>query len=458
MMPRDSVTSSESEPPQRETSLWRDADAPDCDICGGAGYVRLARPVGDPEFGQVRPCGCQQTQQAARTAQRLQRLSNLGPLSQVRLTVEEALTEPQASACRYADEAGAADGWLLLVGPPGSGRTRLAAELANRRIADSREALYFVAADLLDRLRSAVYATESSGLSYELLFEHVRDVPFLILDDLDYVSPTDWAREKLHQLLNHRRSSDLHTVLIAESPSLEPVGLQAMLTDRVTRLDLSLDTTAEASQRYRQFGGMTRDILQEYRFDNFREHGLGGEADVVNLPMVRQHVEEWTAQPSGWLVMVGETGVGKTHLAAAAAAQRLHAGDSVCFAVVPELLDALRASYSRGDVSFEALFAFVKNVDLLVLDDLGAQQTTDWANDKIYQLCGYRYTRALSTVITMNDLPDEFPPRLASRIMDTQRNLALRLNASDYRTGQPPRPFTQRPAPRYARRPARPME
>ena len=152
--------------------------------------------------------------------------------------------------------------------------------------------------------------------------------------------------------------------------------------------------------------------------------------------------------------MVGETGVGKTHLAAAAASERLHTGDSVCFAVVPELLDALRASYGGGDdASFDALFAAVKDVDLLVLDDLGAQQSTDWANDKLYQLCGYRYTKALPTVITMNDMPDELPPRLASRIMDTQRNLLLRLNAHDYRTGQPPRPLTETARPHRQARP-----
>ena len=453
MMPRDLATSSESEPPERDTSLWRDADAPDCDICGGAGYVRLTRPVGHPEFGQVRPCGCQQTQQAARTAQRLQRLSNLGPLSDVRLSEQQSTSEPLAAGCQYADAADDASGWLLLVGRPGSGRTRLAAEMANRRIADGREALYFVAADLLDRLRSAMSADVSGSFNYELLFEHVRGAPFLILDDLDYVSPTDWAREKLHQLLNHRRSSNLRTVLIAESPRLNQIGLQAMLTDLVTPLDLSAPNTAETSQRYWQFGGMTQQLLQNYRFDNFRAHGLGGEDDVVNLPMVRQSVEEWAAQPSGWLVMVGETGVGKTHLAAAAASERLHAGDAVCFAVVPELLDALRASYGGGDAaSFDALFAAVKDVDLLVLDDLGAQQSTDWANDKLYQLCGYRYTKALPTVLTMNEMPDELPPRLASRIMDTQRNMLLRVNAYDYRTGQPSRSLTEAARPRHQAR------
>ncbi|MXY86101.1 MAG: hypothetical protein F4Y95_06330, partial [Chloroflexi bacterium] len=188
----------------RDESLWTAEGSADCEICGGAGYVRVSRPIGDPDFGRVHPCECRRAEQEALTAARLQRLSNLGPLSDSRLSEEESGSEPAASACRFADATDDDPGWLLLTGASGSGRTRLSAELANRRIADGRPALYFVAADLLDRLRSAMNAPSGGDFSYALLFEHVRDAPFLILDDLDCISPTDWAREKLFQLLNHR--------------------------------------------------------------------------------------------------------------------------------------------------------------------------------------------------------------------------------------------------------------
>ncbi|MDE2745199.1 MAG: ATP-binding protein [Chloroflexota bacterium] len=419
----------------RDESLWSEDGLPECETCGGAGYVRVSRPIGDPDFGRVQPCECRRAEQEALTAARLQRLSNLGPLSESRLSAEESKCDPSVTACSFADATDDEPGWLLLTGVAGSGRTRLSAEMANRRIADGRAALYFVAADLLDRLRSAMNAPTGGDFSYALLFEHVRDAPFLILDDLDCISPTDWAREKLFQLLNHRRNSGRRTVLVAETADLSAIGLQSFLTLDVVRLELG--ATARGA-RYREFGGMTEEVLSQYTFDSFREQGLGGHGDAENLPRAKLAMIEWTERPAGWLTLIGGTGVGKTHLAAAAANDRLAVGDSVCFAVVPELLDALRASYrDDGEASFEATFEWLKQVDILVLDDLGAHQATEWANEKLYQLCASRYLRRAPTLITTNVAPESLDPRLASRLMDSQRGTVLYVKAKDYRTDQP---------------------
>jgi len=370
----------------------------------------------------------------------LQRLSNLGPLSDARLADDETASGPGKTITEFADAEDDEPGWLLITGPAGSGRTRLSAEMANRRIAGGRAALYFVVADLLDRLRSAMNAPSGGDLSFALLFEHVRDAPFLILDDLDCISPTDWAREKLFQLLNHRRNSGRRTVLVSEAADLSAIGLQSFLTLDLERLELG---GAVSGGRYREFGGMTESVLDQYSFDGFREEGLGGRGDAENLATVKSTVEEWVSHPAGWLTLFGGTGVGKTHLAAAAANDRLAVGDSVCFAVVPELLDALRASYrDEGEASFEAIFASLKEVDLLILDDLGAHQSTEWASEKLYQLCASRYLRSAPTLITMNVLPDDLDPRLASRLLDSQRGLALHVRAKDYRTDQEARQIT----------------
>ncbi len=347
---------------------------------------------------------------------------------------DEAGEELAASACRFADSEDDEAGWLLLTGAAGSGRTRLSAEMANRRIAAGRPALYFVAADLLDRLRAAMNAPSGGDLSYALLFEHVRDAPFLILDDLDCISPTDWAREKLFQLLNHRRNSGLRTVLVSEAEDLSAIGLQSFLTLDLVRLELGVVATGG---RYREFGGMTEAVLSQYTFDGFREQGLGGRGDAENLPASKRAVMDWTEQPGGWLTLIGGTGVGKTHLAAAAANDRLAVGDRVCFAVVPELLDALRGSYrDEGEASFEAVFAWLKDVDVLVLDDLGAHQPTEWASEKLYQLCASRYLRRAPTLITTNVPPESLDPRLASRLLDSQRGVVHHIKAKDYRTDQ----------------------
>ena len=422
-------------------SLWRADGVDGCEVCGGAGFVRVSRPVGDPDFGRVQVCGCREVEQEAQAAERLQRLSNLGPLSDARLSDDEASREPAATACAFADGADAEPGWLHLIGSGGSGRTRLSAEMANRRIAGGRSALYFVVADLLDRLRSAMNAPSGGDFSYALLFEHVRDTPFLILDDLDCISPTDWAREKLFQLLNHRRNSGRRTVLVSVTGDLSAIGLQSFLTLDVGRLELGESGLAG---RYREFGGMTERVLSSYTFDGFREMGLGGRGEAVNLPRAKATVVEWAQQPVGWLTLIGGTGVGKTHLAAASASARLAEGDSVCFAVVPELLDALRGSYrDDGEASFESTFSWLKNVDLLVLDDLGAHSATEWADEKLYQLCAFRYLKRLPTLVTTNVAPETLDPRLASRLLDSQRGTVLHVKAKDFRTDLPAEVISQ---------------
>ncbi len=370
------------------------------------------------------------------TAVQLQRLSNLGPLTDSRLSEEESEQEPLASACGFADAADDKPGWLLLIGAAGSGRTRLAAEMANRRIADGRPALYFVAADLLDRLRSAMNAPSGGDFSFALLFEHVRDAPFLLLDDLDCVSPTDWAKEKLFQLLNHRRNSGRRTVLVSEAADLASIGLQSFVNSDVERLELA----RASSGRFREFGGMSEPLLRRFTFHNFLVNGGGIRENARNLQSVKAKVQQWADSPSGFLTLYGGTGVGKTHLASAAVAQQLDRGSSVCFAVVPELLDALRGSYrDEGEASFDTLFKWLKEVDFLVLDDLGAHQSTAWAAEKLYQLCSYRYLQMLPTVFTMNIQPDDLEPRLASRLTDQNRCTPVELihTLIDNRTGIP---------------------
>ncbi len=438
---------------ERRQPAWTPDGLPACELCGGAGFVRLSRPLGHPDFGRAEPCHCIREAEGARLSERLQRLSNLGPLEGLRLPPEMLLRNPIVEACAFADAPDTdQDGdelvsgetgspvWMAILGEPGSGRTRLAAELANRRIAEQRPALYFVAADLLDRLRAAMGSASGHELSYALLFEHVRDAPFLILDDLDCVSPTDWAREKLFQLLNHRRNRRLRTVLIAAETTGQPVmqalGLQAFFRGGRDLLRIELAATGIDDGAYTEFGGISREVLDRFTFDGFRSEGAAAPGEESNLSLIKSVVMEWAASPRGWLTLCGNAGTGKTHLAAAAANVRLMAGDRVCFAVVPDLLDALRASYREdADAAFDAVFASLKQADLLVLDDLGAQAATEWAREKLYQLCATRHLRGAPTLVTTNLMPDDLDPRLASRLLDHQISTVYRVKAPDYRTG-----------------------
>ena len=71
--------------------------------------------------------------------------------------------------------------------------------------------MFVVVPDLLDHLRATF--SPNSPTTLDKLFEQVRSVPLLILDDLGTESATPWAREKLFQLLNHRYAARLPTVI-----------------------------------------------------------------------------------------------------------------------------------------------------------------------------------------------------------------------------------------------------
>lgn len=145
---------------------------------------------------------------------------------------------------------------------------------------------------------------------------------------------------------------------------------------------------------------------------------------------------EFAYQPSGWLVLIGEYGCGKTHLAVSIAKQQIEARNAVLFLVVPHLLDYLRAAFSpRSEQAYDERFQQMCEATMLLLDDFGAHNNTPWANDKLFQLLNYRYNAHAPTVITMNTASwEKMEPRLYSRFMDKALVQVIKMeHAQDYR-------------------------
>jgi len=103
------------------------------------------------------------------------------------------------------------DGWLVLIGVNGCGKTHLAAAIANYRFQAGKPALFVVVPEFLDHLRSTF--SPESKVSYDQLFERVKNTPLLILDDFGEQSTTPWAQEKLYQVINYRYNARLATVI-----------------------------------------------------------------------------------------------------------------------------------------------------------------------------------------------------------------------------------------------------
>jgi len=169
------------------------------------------------------------------------------------------------------------------------------------------------------------------------------------------------------------------------------------------------------------------DAVRDKTFATFSPF-IPGLRDLV--PRIRTYAR----RPDGWLTLLGPYGVGKTHLAAAIAHEALNRTEQVLFAVVPDLLDHLRATFGpQSTVAYDERFELVRSVPLLILDDLGTESATPWAREKLYQLINHRYNYRLATVITTNLKPEAIEPRIYSRLCDPACGEMITIVAPDYR-------------------------
>lgn len=177
------------------------------------------------------------------------------------------------------------------------------------------------------------------------------------------------------------------------------------------------------------------DAFRNMTFDSYNTEGLVGmsEEQIRSLNMARNAAQYYSQHLDGWLLLLGSYGVGKTHLAAAIANFTVGLGVPTLFLTVPDLLDWLRYSYGAEDANFESRFEEIRNMNLLVLDDLGTQNTTPWAQEKLYQILNYRYVNRLPTVVTTNQALDEIEGRVQSRLRDPELVRVIRIEAPDHR-------------------------
>ncbi len=148
------------------------------------------------------------------------------------------------------DFAKSPEGWLVLQGVTGCGKTHLAAAIANYRLQAGKPALFVVVPDFLDHLRSTF--SPESKVSYDQLFESVKRAPLLILDDFGEQSTTPWAQEKLYQVINYRYNARLATIITTrcstdeiDSPiSSRFVDPKLSLVFTIIAPDYRTDTTA----------------------------------------------------------------------------------------------------------------------------------------------------------------------------------------------------------------------
>lgn len=172
--------------------------------------------------------------------------------------------------------------------------------------------------------------------------------------------------------------------------------------------------------------------LQKCTFDSFKfKYYAGNCLDLVNgisyyelakhaLEAAKGFVKRFLADPGAdGLLYTGQVGSGKTFLASCIANSLLQNGKTLLFAVVPDLLDQIRSTYDTGR-NTENLTEFdlvdtARQVPLLILDDLGAHNYTEWTRNKIYSIINYRLNHHLPVIATTNISPEDLEGYLGER-------------------------------------------
>jgi DNA replication protein DnaC len=112
----------------------------------------------------------------------------------------------------------------------------------------------------------------------------------------------------------------------------------------------------------------------------------------------------------------GEVGTGKTTLAMLVSRAALDAGRSVAIYSLPRLLAEIRATFeSDGDGSYVSFLDRLAAVDLLHVDDVGAEKTSDWVLEQLYAIVNARYEEERSVVITTNLERDALATQITER-------------------------------------------
>ncbi len=216
-------------------------------------------------------------------------------------------------------------------------------------------------------------------------------------------------------------SADILTLPGSRDPGACPLGLcdgSGFVVDEAT--NTASDCRCRASRiARRRAATLEGRIPKRYRGASFDR------PPVLDLPEavvseVRSYVRNLSArlEEGRGMWLVGDVGTGKTTLAMIVSAAALDAGHTVAIYSLPRLLNLIRDEIGTEN-SLLDLLDRLSGVDLLHIDDLGAQHTTPWRLEQLYSIVDARYQAGRPIIATTNLMPSALAEQMGRQIHTT---------------------------------------
>ena len=173
-------------------------------------------------------------------------------------------------------------------------------------------------------------------------------------------------------------------------------------------------------ETYLERSGIVRGILARMTFETFDNSHKGKAYEIV-----KEYAEGFGRETTSGLMLYGKAGSGKTHLAVAITRHIIEQKQiQVRFARVVDLLAEIRKTFDENEQyrteNESDLISRYTSAPLLVIDDLGAEKTTDWVRQILYQIIDERWIEQKPIIVTSNlnleELEARFEERIASRV------------------------------------------
>jgi len=158
------------------------------------------------------------------------------------------------------------------------------------------------------------------------------------------------------------------------------------------------------------------------RFTNMRLHDSPAPDYALSMLYSTGVPYEESRLPESWFIH-GSVGVGKTCLAVGYAYETVQTHLTAAkFVTLPAMMSEIRSCYDSEGPSEKKVLGYYKEIDMLILDDMGAEHTSssNWLSDRLYQILGDRHDQLRPTVMTSNlsipELANVYGDRITSRI------------------------------------------